>query len=134
MLLRIRIWNTKMCKDNICGYALGLTVNVLPSSTDLRRRIVRNFLDILILQQIRKGMMSGYDVMAYLQKQFGVSLSSGTVYGILYSMERQNLIEGFLIANKRVYRMTENRETSKLLKAYQPIKNLLNSTSVTVKY
>lgn len=79
-------------------------------------------------------MMSGYDVMAYLQKQFGVSLSSGTVYGILYSMERQNLIEGFLIANKRVYRMTENRETSKLLKAYQPIKNLLNSTSVTVKY
>ncbi len=123
-----------MCKDNICGYALGLTVNVLPSSNDLRRRIVRNFLDILILQQIRKGMMSGYDVMAYLQKQFGVSLSSGTVYGILYSMERQNLIEGFLIANKRVYRMTENRETSKLLKAYQPIKNLLNSTSVTVKY
>ena len=76
-------------------------------------------------------MMSGYDVMAYLQKKFGVSLSSGTVYGILYSMERHNLIEGFLIGNKRVYRITENRDTAKLLKAYEPVQCFLRNASVT---
>ena len=90
-------------------------------------------MDILILQEIRKGMMSGYDVMAYLQRQFGVSLSSGTVYGILYSMERQHLLEGFLIGNKRVYRMTENRDTSKLLKAYEPLQNFIRTASITVR-
>lgn len=100
----------------------------------LRKRVVRNFMDILILQEIKKGMMSGYDVMAYLQKKFGVSLSSGTVYGILYAMERQNLIEGFQIDNKRMYRITQSRETVKLLKAYEPLQNFLrNMCAVNVK-
>lgn len=97
------------------------------SADDLRKRVVRNFMDILILEEIRKGMMSGYDVMAYLQRKFGVSLSSGTVYGILYSMERQKLIEGFQIENKRLYRISENRNTAKLLKAYEPVQNFLKN-------
>ncbi len=87
----------------------------MPAVDNLKKRVVRNFMDILILEEIKKGMMSGYDVMAYLQNKFGVSLSSGTVYGILYSMERQDLIEGFMIGNKRMYRITQNRETAKLL-------------------
>jgi DNA-binding PadR family transcriptional regulator len=91
-------------------------------------------MDILILQEIKKGMMSGYDVMAYLQRKFGVSLSSGTVYGILYAMERQKMIEGFQIDNKRVYRINENRETAKLLKAYEPVQTFLrNACMLTVK-
>jgi DNA-binding PadR family transcriptional regulator len=91
-------------------------------------------MDILILEELKRSMMSGYDVMAYLQKRFGVSLSSGTVYGILYSMERQKLIEGFEIENKRLYRFLENRETAKLLKAYAPLQNFLKSSSLpTVK-
>ncbi len=107
---------------------------LLPAADDLRKRVVRNFMDILILEEIRRGMMSGYDVMAYLQKKFGVSLSSGTVYGILYSMERQKLIEGFLIDNKRMYRFTENKETAKLLKAYEPLQNFLrNACLITVR-
>jgi DNA-binding PadR family transcriptional regulator len=73
-------------------------------------------------------MMSRYDVMAYLQKRFGVSLSSGTVYGILYLMERKNLIEGFQIDKKRLYRITENRESAKLLKAYEPLQSFLRNT------
>jgi DNA-binding PadR family transcriptional regulator len=101
---------------------------------DLKKRVVRNFMDILILQEIKKGMMSGYDVMAYLQKKFGVSLSSGTVYGILYAMERQNLIEGFQIENKRVYRINENRETAKLIKAYEPVQTFLrNACMLTIR-
>lgn len=99
----------------------------------MRKRVVRNFMDVLILQEIRKGMMSGYDVMAYLQKQFGVSLSSGTVYGILYSMERHKLIEGFSIGNKRVYRITDSRDTSKLLRAYEPLQNFLKTASISLK-
>ncbi|MCW4029751.1 MAG: PadR family transcriptional regulator [Candidatus Bathyarchaeota archaeon] len=104
-------------------------------TTDLKKRVVRDFMDILILNEIKKGMMSGYDVMAYLQKRFGVSLSSGTVYGTLYAMERENLIEGFLIGNKRVYRITENRDTTKLLRAYEPLQDFLrNTVSVNTKF
>ncbi len=102
----------------------------MPAVDNLKKRVVRNFMDILILEEIKKGMMSGYDVMAYLQNKFGVSLSSGTVYGILYSMERQDLIEGFMIGNKRMYRITQNRETAKLLKAYEPLKNFLKNTTL----
>jgi DNA-binding PadR family transcriptional regulator len=85
-------------------------------------------MDILILEEIKKGMMSGYDVMIHIQRKFGVSLSSGTVYGILYAMERQNLIEGFQIENKRMYRITNSRETVKLLKAYEPLQTFLRNT------
>ncbi len=91
----------------------------------LRKRVVRNFMDILILQEIQKGTMSGYDAKAYLQKKFGVSLSAGTIYGILYSMERQHLIAGFQIDNKRMYRITPSRETAELLRAYEPLQNFL---------
>jgi DNA-binding PadR family transcriptional regulator len=109
---------------------IHIWVDILSPFDDLRKRVVRNFMDILILEEIKKGMMSGYDVMTYLQKKFGVTLSSGTVYGILYAMERQNLIEGFTIGNKRLYRITENRETAKLLKAYQPVQDFLKNASL----
>jgi DNA-binding PadR family transcriptional regulator len=88
-------------------------------------------MDVLILEEMKKGMMSGYDVMAIMQKKFGVSLSSGTVYGLLYSMERQKLIEGFQIENKRMYRVLDNSETAKLLKAYTPVQNFIKSSNRT---
>ena len=55
--------------------------------------------------------MSGYDVIKYLHKNFRMLPSPGTVYSILYSLERQELIEGRMDQGKRVYNLTSQGET-----------------------
>lgn len=51
--------------------------------------------------------MSGYDVISFVHKKFGVLISSGTVYGLIYRMEMQGLIRGFWKGRKRLYTLTE---------------------------
>ena len=74
---------------------------------NMHRRIIRNFLDVLILSELRSGPMSGYDFIAYINDKFHLLLSSGSVYSILYSLERQGLITGVQNQRRRVYRLTE---------------------------
>jgi DNA-binding PadR family transcriptional regulator len=73
------------------------------------RRIIQNFLDIIILRQLKiNHPMSGYDVIRYLHKKFHMLPSPGTIYSLLYSLERQNLIEGKINQGKRVYKLTND--------------------------
>ena len=57
----------------------------------LRRRLIRNFMDTLILAELRKGPLSGYDIIGLIHKRFGILVSSGTVYSLLYSMGRETV-------------------------------------------
>ncbi|MEM2779723.1 MAG: helix-turn-helix transcriptional regulator [Candidatus Bathyarchaeia archaeon] len=71
-------------------------------------RIVADFLDIIIMAQFIDRSFSGYDVLVFIQKQFNLLLSPGTVYSKLYSMEREGLVK--LVAKrgrKRIYRVTD---------------------------
>lgn len=77
---------------------------------DLRRRTIKSFLDILILTELKDNSMSGYDVIGLVHNRFGVLVSSGTVYSLMYSLERAGLIEGAWNQRKRVYRLTEKGE------------------------
>ena len=77
---------------------------------DMNRKIVKNFLDILVLMELRKSSMSGYDVTALVQKKLGMLMSPGTVYSFLYFLERNGLIKGEWNQRKRVYRLTEKGE------------------------
>lgn len=76
----------------------------------LRERVIKNFMDILVLTEIEKGSLSGYDVINLVHRRFGVLVSSGTVYSLLYSMERDGLIKGIWNKRKRVYTLTEEGE------------------------
>ena len=76
----------------------------------LRRRAVQNFMDILILTEINKDSLSGYDVMGLIHQKFNILVSSGTVYSLLYSLEREGLIKGVWNKRKRVYSLTEKGE------------------------
>jgi DNA-binding PadR family transcriptional regulator len=79
---------------------------------NLHRRIVRNFLDVLILAEMRKGPLSGYDVLTFVHARFRFLLSSGTIYSVLYSLERNGLICGASTERRRLYRLTDKgRET-----------------------
>jgi len=82
----------------------------------MNRRVVTNFLDVLILLKLRNGSFSGYDIISYIHKRFDMLISSGTVYSCLYHLERDGLIKGELVQRKRVYTLTEKgSETAKTL-------------------
>jgi DNA-binding PadR family transcriptional regulator len=46
---------------------------------------------------------SGYDLLTYIHDKYGFILSSGTLYSLLYSMERNYLVEGTWQQRRRVY-------------------------------
>jgi DNA-binding PadR family transcriptional regulator len=68
-------------------------------------------MDIIILKHLKNNNhISGYDVIKHLHQKFHMLLSPGTVYSILYSLERQNLIQGYVNNGKRVYKLTKQGE------------------------
>jgi DNA-binding PadR family transcriptional regulator len=95
----------------------------------MHRRMVKSFMDILILAELRNSPMSGYDVIVYVHNKFGILVSSGTVYSLLYSTERDNLIRGIWAKRKRVYELTEKgeRNIETILNANDKIKILMTN-------
>jgi len=75
---------------------------------------------------LQNDSLSGYDVIRIFYKKFGILLSPGTIYSVLYSMERNGLIEGKENSHKRVYNLTEIGEKT--------IKNMLNSIEEIQKF
>jgi|GEM_PF-1342743 len=96
---------------------------------EVERRILNNFLDLLILLDLYShgGQISGYDVIKYLQANYGFLSSSGTVYSCLYHMERKGLLRGIQKGRKRVYALTKHgAETAQaILKAKERIINFV---------
>jgi DNA-binding PadR family transcriptional regulator len=93
----------------------------------MHERIIKNFMDIIILAEIRNAPMSGYDVISFVHNKFHLLVSSGTVYSLLYSLERNELIEGTWNERKRVYKLTDKgRKTIEtVLSANDKIKNFI---------
>lgn len=79
---------------------------------EMVERLVKSLLDVIVLVKLRERteLLGGYDVMELLYQDFGVLISSGTVYAVLYSMEREKLIKGEDTRNKRAYKLTEKGE------------------------
>jgi DNA-binding PadR family transcriptional regulator len=98
----------------------------------LHKRVVQNFMDILILTEMKKSSLSGYDVIALIHKRFGTLMSSGTVYSLLYSLEREGWIKGVWNQRKRVYALAEKGEQSikTISKANEEIQNFLRNISL----
>jgi DNA-binding PadR family transcriptional regulator len=78
--------------------------------SEMQERIVKSFLDVLILTQLRNGPKSGYDIIDFVHKKFNIILSSGTAYATLYALERNGLIQGNWAQRKRVYSLTDKGE------------------------
>jgi len=93
----------------------------------IHERIIKNFLDVIVLAELRNGPMSGYDVIAYIHNKFHLLVSSGTVYSLLYSLERNGLIQGKWSERKRIYTLTEKGEKTikTILNANDKIRNFL---------
>jgi DNA-binding PadR family transcriptional regulator len=74
---------------------------------NIRERALKSFLDILILTEIAKKPLSGYDVISVIFKRYRFLISAGTIYSLLYKLERDGLIEGYSNGKKRLYRATD---------------------------
>lgn len=98
-------------------------------SLQLRRRLVKSFIDIIILSKLKENPMSGYDVISLIYKKFHILPGSGSVYSVLYSMEREGLIKGRWNQRKRIYALTsKGEETIKAtLDSYDGIGNFMTS-------
>lgn len=87
-----------------------MTTNMKISSK-MRERILRNFMDLIILKELRnKANISGYDIITLFHRKFRMLLSAGSVYSVLYALERKGLIEGIMTNEKRVYKLTKKGE------------------------
>jgi DNA-binding PadR family transcriptional regulator len=93
----------------------------------MHERIIKNFMDIIIMTELRNGSLSGYDVISYIHNKFNLLVSSGTVYSLLYSLERSGLVEGTWDERKRVYKLTDKGEKTidTLLSASDKIKGFM---------
>ena len=73
----------------------------------LRKRTIKSFMDVIMLTELLKKPMTGYDMIVSIQEKFGILVSSGTVYSHLYALERNETISGVQNRGKRKYKLTE---------------------------
>lgn len=79
----------------------------------LYERIIKNFLDIIILSELKKKEhLSGYDIIGIVHNKFDLLVSSGTVYALLYSLERKGLISGEWAGKKRLYTLSDKGKST----------------------
>ena len=83
----------------------------------IRNRLIREFLDLIILRRLMDVSSSGYDVIQYLVRRHIICLSPGIVYSTLYSLEREGLVEAEYKGKKRVYFISRKGES--LIKEYK---------------
>lgn len=101
--------------------------------TDLERTVVnavyerflKEFMDILIMVKMKQGEASGYDILTYFHEKFDFLVSPGTVYSVLYSMERNGLIKARGVDRKRIYALTSKGEAT--IKAISDSSEVLES-------
>jgi DNA-binding PadR family transcriptional regulator len=95
----------------------------------MHERIIKSFMDIVILAELKNGPLSGYDVISLIHTRFHLLVSSGTVYSLLYSLERNDLIEGTWNERKRVYKLTEKgvKTIETIMGANDKLRNLLSN-------
>jgi DNA-binding PadR family transcriptional regulator len=102
---------------------------------EMHERVIKSFMDVIIMTELRKGPLSGYDVISYINakfkllvSKFNLLVSSGTVYSLLYSLERNGQVEGVWKERKRTYKLTDKGEEtiSTILNAQEKIKAFLS--------
>ena len=75
---------------------------------DMQRRMVKDFLDTVVLIKLRSGQwLGGYEIIELIQRKYSFIFSSGTIYALLYSLERKGLVRAGFAEGKRVYSLTE---------------------------
>lgn len=84
-------------------------------------------MDIIIMSQLKNNPASGYDLISHIHDKFNFMASSGTIYSLLYSLERNGLIEGVCIERKRIYKLTSKgtKTLTSIVNSYDKLKDVV---------
>ncbi len=97
----------------------------------LRRSVIKSFMDIFIFSRAKEGPHERLRRHKVHSRQVWDVAESGTVYSLLYSMEREGLINGVQNSRKRVYTLTEKGKQNirVITKANDEIQSFLRNMS-----
>ncbi len=73
-------------------------------------RLVKEYLDIVILALVAGKPMCGTDIMDIVHRNFNVLLSPGTIYPMLHRLKKEGLLECDCKIKKKVYKPAKGRE------------------------
>jgi DNA-binding PadR family transcriptional regulator len=74
----------------------------------MHERVVKGFLDMVILMELKKRSMNANDVVAFVQNKFYTQIGLGTVHSYLCFLERNDLVKGEWAKKSRIYELTEH--------------------------
>ena len=77
-----------------------------------RKKALLGIIDILILQWIKENPMGGQDIMNKIQNQFDVKIGPGTMYPILFSLKKRNLVNTKIDKKRKLYFLTKKGKTA----------------------
>ncbi len=73
---------------------------------EMRERLVKTFLDMLILLRLRKHPMSGDDVINSTAYRFSFTIDPGMIYSTLHHLEKKGFIKSSETPKGQVYHLT----------------------------
>jgi hypothetical protein len=73
-------------------------------------RLVREYLDIVILALVAGKPLCGTDIMDIVHRNFNVLLSPGTIYPLLHKLKKEGLLECECNIKKKVYKPAKGSE------------------------
>lgn len=84
-------------------------------TTELEQRLVKDFLDIVVLQLVEAQPTWGYEIIKSTESRYGVKLRHGALYPMLNSLEARGFIKSKKELEKgrvrKVYEITSVGET-----------------------
>lgn len=104
------------------------------SHDTLKERTVKTYLDLLILSLLVKESKHGYAISRELFERTGILIGAGTIYPLLYELEKKELIKGEWASptrrSKRVYTITQKGQKF-LEKGYQTVLQILEGLKIS---
>jgi DNA-binding PadR family transcriptional regulator len=81
------------------------------SAKQIKKRVIKEFLDVIILVEIKKnGALSGYDLEMSQNRKYMIALSPGTIYSAVYALERKGFLKGDSEGKRTVFSLTGKGE------------------------
>ena len=77
-----------------------------------KKILVASLSGLVLARMAEKNMRSVSDILSSLNQHFGFHLSPGTVYPIIYSLEKKGDIQRVSLGSRRVYVLTEQGKKS----------------------
>lgn len=72
-----------------------------------KERLVKHFLGMIILYKLKQDITHGYDLIKFVHKTFGIFLSPGTVYPVLYELEKNGIVRSEMMGKRRMYSLAD---------------------------